>query len=282
MGFSLLIGSLRQRRTSVSSPVAPRAGHDSGQLELPRIEMLSDQELERLNTLLPWNSYIVDRRGRRFGNWHSPDKRSEPQRIPDPRIAELHRRVDLSDCHVLEVGCFEGIHTAALSSLARTVTAVDGRIENVAKTLVRCGLLGRPVQCFCWNVESDVPDIMPPDWDVLHHVGVLYHLADPVGHLERMLPRTRRAVLLDTHVAPDDELLSEASSKGWSYRYYRFPESSRDNPFAGLTDHARWLPLSDLQHVLTTHGFDQIDVSERRAERHGPRVCLYATRSSVT
>ena len=154
--------------------------------------MISDEELDRLNALLPWSAYVVDQRGRRFGNWYSPNKRSDPQPVPDPRIVELHRRVDLSNRHVLEVGCFEGIHTVALCGVAGKVTAVDGRIENVAKTLVRCGLLGCAADCFCWDVETDFPEVMPRNWDVLHHIGVLYHLADPVGHLQRLLPKTKK------------------------------------------------------------------------------------------
>lgn len=80
--------------------------------------------------------------------------------------------------------------------------------------------------------------------------------------------------------APDHGPFEQAASRGRSYRYYRFVESSRENPFAGLAADARWLPVSDLERVLADHGFDRIDVAERRAERNGPRVCIYATLSS--
>ncbi len=247
-------------------------------MEIPRIDSLPDSELDRLNGLLPWSAFVVDKNGRRFGDWFSADKRSQPETIPDPRIIELDRRVGLANCHVLELGCFEGIHTAALCDLAQRVTAIDGRIENVAKTLVRCGLMGRSPDCFFWDVETDLPAELPQNWDVLHHVGVLYHLADPVGHLQRVLPKTAKAVLLDTHIAPEQEELLEASLGGFDYRYFHFAESSRENPFAGLGDHARWLPLADLERILREHGFEQFEVLEQRDERCGARVCIYAAR----
>jgi tRNA (mo5U34)-methyltransferase len=37
----------------------------------------------------------------------------------------------LSNKDVLEIGCFEGIHTIGLCNYSRRVYAVDSRIENV-------------------------------------------------------------------------------------------------------------------------------------------------------
>ncbi len=259
---------------------APRAGYAEGRLSLPRIEMLPDEELERLNRLLPWSAFIVDGKGRRFGNWYSPSKRNQPNPIPDPRIVELDRRSPLAGCHVLELGCFEGIHTAALCERAERVTAVDGRIENVAKTLVRCGLLGHHPDCFHWDVETSIPSALPAEWDVLHHVGVLYHLAEPVEHLQRLLPRIRRAVLLDTHVATPADQLLDGEAAGFAYRYRHWEESTRANPFAGLRSHARWLLESDLERIFADHGFSRVEVAERRDERNGARICLYAVRQA--
>ena len=62
--------------------------------------------------------------------------------MPDRRIVLMNEQFDLADKHVLEVGCFEGIHTVSLAMLARKVTALDARMENVVKTIVRSAMFG--------------------------------------------------------------------------------------------------------------------------------------------
>lgn len=138
-------------------PPAPFDGYAEGRTAMPMVEAMPDAELEALNALLPWRSFLVDGRGRRFGAPASPSKRNEPEQIPDRRIVMLHERLDLADKTVLEIGCFEGLHTIALAQRARAVLACDARIENVAKTLVRCALFGLAPRVFVWNVEQAPP-----------------------------------------------------------------------------------------------------------------------------
>ena len=112
--------------------------YDEGRTEAPLVERLPDDELARLNELLPWRCFTVDSQGRAFGGRRLAGKAGHAQPIPDRRIVLFDERFDLSDKHVLEVGCFEGVHTIALSRRAQAVTAVDARVENVVKTVVRC------------------------------------------------------------------------------------------------------------------------------------------------
>ncbi len=246
-------------------------------LDIPNINGLKDEELAILNSLLPWAAFILDSNGRYFGNAYSSSKRNEPQQIPDRRITELDRRYQLSGKHVLEAGCFEGIHTVGLARHGATVAAFDGRIENVIKTLVRCWAFGLNPTVFYWNLEEDKPQSSNIDCDILHHVGVLYHLMDPIKHLSAVLPSVRQALMLDTHIAPQGAV-NNASSEGFEYRYTNFNEAGRKPPFAGLGDHAKWLVLDDLTQFLKQSGFGNIDVAEHREERNGPRVLIYAHR----
>jgi SAM-dependent methyltransferase len=243
------------------------------------IDSLLDSDIEAINQLLPWAAFTLDRRGRRLGHAHSMSKRAEPQKIPDPRIVELDRRFRLRGQKVLELGCFEGIHSAGLALMGADVLAVDSRIENVAKTAVRCGLMQLPVKVLCWNVESEVPAGAEVDCDVLHHVGVLYHLENPVEHMAALLPKVRRAVMLDTHVAPEGAGLVQYSVGGRQYQVYEYAEGGRQDPFSGMYSKARWLREADLCALLSSLGFSKIDVAERRAERNGPRVLIFAERA---
>lgn len=260
-----------------SSTLYDRTG--ARKLDTPQINSLSDDELERLNSLLPWAAYTIDKSGRRFGQPYSTTKRNTPQDIPDRRIVELHRRFNLKGKRVLEAGCFEGIHTTALAQFGANVAAFDGRIENVVKTLVRCWAFSTIAEIFFWDAETKAPASRNLECDILHHVGVLYHLMDPIGHLQEILPFVREAIMLDTHIAPDQDLLSDITNN-FEYRYFNFKESGRDAPFAGLGDHAKWITLEDLIMLFNVSGFSFVDVAERREERNGPRVLIYASRNN--
>jgi SAM-dependent methyltransferase len=271
-----LIKRLKRGAAADATSALPLSGWPPG-APAGWIDALSDADLERFNELLPWSAFVVDGRGRRVGRTHSSSKRSQPQTLPDARIVELDRRYSLRDKKVLEIGCFEGIHTIALAQRAASVTAIDSRIENVLKTIVRCAMYGTQPLVFVCDVETDIqPDALR--CDVLHHVGVLYHLADPVAHLRRALDLTRVAVLLDTHVAPAGGASERYVSAGRSYDYFRYAEGGRNEPFSGMYDHAKWLPEETLIELLREAGFANAEVFERRAERNGPRVCIYASR----
>ncbi|MFN2499544.1 MAG: class I SAM-dependent methyltransferase [Pyrinomonadaceae bacterium] len=244
--------------------------------EIRFVDPLNDDELEKLNNLLDWKCFVADSRGRRFGNAAWAGKRCEPQAVPDPRIILLHERFDLVDKHVLEVGCFEGIHTVGLSMFARQVTAVDARIENVVKTIVRCALFGYCPTIFKCDIETRPLAYEDLACDVLHHVGVLYHLKDPVSHLHDLQRFVRFGVMLDTHYAHQAEATESYEVDGRVYNYKRYREYGHDDPFSGTSDHSKWLQLDDLKALLAEAGFNEIEIVEKRDERNGPRVLLMA------
>lgn len=245
---------------------------------IPFVDTLSPADLSRLNQLLDWQCFVLDSHGRRFGNAAWAGKRCEPQAIPDRRVLLLHERFDLSDKQVVEVGCFEGVHTVGLCRYAKRVHACDARIENVVKTIVRCALFGLSPMVFVCDLEAT-----PVTWDmlsadVMFHVGVLYHLRDPVRHLQQLNRHIRRGLLLDTHIASDADAVESYTVDGRTYRYRRYREFGRDDPFSGMHGHSKWLLLEDIRDLLQRAGFPHITVHETRQERHGPRVLLTAQR----
>jgi 2-polyprenyl-3-methyl-5-hydroxy-6-metoxy-1,4-benzoquinol methylase len=251
-----------------------------GRTFTPYVENLSNQDLERLNDMLPWQCFTLDSKGRKFGKAASDVKRNSPQVIPDKRISDLDKRVNLKGLNVLEIGCFEGIHTIALAQCGAHVTAIDSRIENVVKTTVRTWSFGFLVKAFTCDVESEQQNELIENFDVLHHVGVLYHLVDPVLHLHRLLPKIGKAIMLDTHVAPEGSAKRMYTVDGKEYAYMHYREGGRADAFSGMYDHAKWLRLEDLKTVLSDCGFTDIDVARLREERNGPRVLIYANRPS--
>lgn len=242
------------------------------------VDSLLDSELRELNALLPWKCFTVDAHGRRFGRRAWPGKRETPQPIPDRRIVRMNEVFGLNDKHVLEVGCFEGVHTVGLSMFAGQVTAVDARIENVVKTIVRCAFFGYYPAVFKCDLEVPEDVLRLPEVDVLHHVGVLYHLVDPVTHLFDLARYVRVGLMLDTHVARADQADRTYIVRGRTFKYRYSSEGGRMEVFSGMGDHSKWLTLDVILSLISEAGFPVIDVVEEREERNGLRVLLFAQR----
>jgi tRNA (mo5U34)-methyltransferase len=257
-------------------------GHVPVPFPTPLLERLSDDDLERLNALVPWQCFTADARGRRLGSSAWTGKRTEVQEIPDRRLLHLNSCYDLSDRHVLEIGCFEGVHTTALCRMAKSVTAVDARVENVVKTIVRTSLYGFSPSVFVVDVDHSLEGDQALRADAICHIGVLYHLADPVRHLQALHRLATDVVLIDTHVAPADDDTEEYEVDGVAYRYRRYLEGGREDAFSGTSSHSKWLTLETLTSVLVSSGFEGVDLVEKRDERNGPRVLLHAWRRAHT
>jgi hypothetical protein len=271
-------GLLHRLGVKPSRPELPLRGWAKAGIPTPLLDALDDAQLAELNAILPWNCFTVDGHGRRFGAAARKGKRDQPQAVPDPRIVSLDRRFDLKSASVLEIGCFEGVHTAGLCRFSREVTAVDGRLENVVKTILRTAMLGFSPKVFLCDVEDAKQAARLPEVDVVHHVGVLYHLKDPVAHLTAVARLTRRGLMLDTHFALPEEATASFTSGQQTYRCRRYEEFGHADVFSGMYEHSRWLMLDDLVSILGTVGLGNTEIVERRDERNGARVLLYASR----
>jgi tRNA (mo5U34)-methyltransferase len=278
MSLKNVLRGLARRRLEARLPFD---GYAERRAPTKFVDLLSDGELRELNALLKWNAFTVDARGRRFGSVAWGGKRMEPQVVPDPRILLMDKTFGLAGKHVLEVGCFEGLHTVTLCALAGRVTAVDARVENVVKTLVRCGFSGRQAEVFVCDVEKRPLDAALLSADFGHHVGVLYHLKDPAGHLRELGRLLRGGLMLDTHYALDGEAVETYVSDGREFKYKRYAESGKADVFSGMYDHAKWLRLDDIASVLKEAGFGAVDVVETRRERNGPRALLMARKKGA-
>jgi SAM-dependent methyltransferase len=267
------VGLSRPRRARV-----PSRGYTTDLNQIRFVDPLSDDDLAELNELLDWKSFVADRHGRRFGNAAWAGKREEPQVIPDPRIVLLHEQLDLTNKHVLEIGCFEGNHTLGLARFAKRVTAVDGRIANVVKTIVRCAMFGVYPTVFKCDVEARPLDVAALQADVVHHVGVLYHLRDPVRHLHDLGHIAQRGVLLDTTYAHDHEATETYTVDGKEYRYKRYREFGLADPFSGMHEHSKWMRLDDILALLAEAGLSDVKTLRTKDERYGPRASIIAAR----
>jgi len=236
---------------------------------------LSDADLNEFNSMLPWHAGTLLPDGRVLGSLTArATKREKVEPVPDKRITRLDQAVGLSGKKVLEIGCFEGIHTLGLCSYGAKVTAVDLRPINVIKTCTRLAAYGVSANVFAVDVEDE--SVALPHFDVIFHCGVLYHLEEPLRHLQRLLPHCD-AIYLDTHIATEDET-AELVSGGKTYYGHLHGEGGWKDPFSGRGSSAFWLKLSDIGKLLVEAGFS-FELWSERAERNGPRIGLFAKRS---
>lgn len=227
------------------------------------VDRLTDDQLARVNAAHRWDSFTIDAKGRRVGN---PDGRHYA--IPHHHVTAADNLLRLKGREVTEFGCLEGAHTVELCRLARRVEAIDVRPENLVKTAVRTALYG------CWptltlmDLEKDVPGAA----EVFFHVGVLYHLKDPVHHLRRISARCH-SLYLDTHytTAPKQ---SYTSAAGGVHRCDDRSENVSEIR-AGVRGVSRWITLDTILAVLRDY-FPHVSVVSERDERNGPRCTVAA------
>jgi len=252
----------------------------------PEALTLTTDQIDKLNSLLPWST-VVAYRGTLQGSPWDNKKRSTVHRIPDPHIEELRQLIEGK--RVLEIGCHEGVYTLGLAKYAASVVALDGRMDNIIKTLVRVWLANKSgaIQVVCSDLEElnvtrlDKVDSEGYVFDLIHHKGVLYHLSNPLAHLDNILDNNpSRVLFLDTHVASEIQCKHTYNHNGITYNVHKYaePASRTYSPFAGITADAIWLRVDDLINYLGKKGFGTIEQKSIREERNGLRCTILCKR----
>lgn len=229
------------------------------------VDLLSEDELRAVNGAHEWKLHTLDAAGRMVGNASAP-----LYPIPHKLVLMADERFRLKGRDVVEFGCLEGAHTIALAGLAKGVTALDARTDNLVKAAVRCTLYGVHPKFVQMDVESE----MPQPSEIYFHAGVLYHLQDPAVHLRRV-GRLAAGLLLDTHYAkPKDAVESYVSADKSKYAYWKYAENVAGSR-AGVRDFSRWLTMADILRILRDC-YSKVEVAWDRMERKGPRVTILA------
>jgi 2-polyprenyl-3-methyl-5-hydroxy-6-metoxy-1,4-benzoquinol methylase len=257
---------------------APLKDPEFGQYPLPFIKLdITDANIAEVNKMLDWHAGTV-LKGQILGRLGvKANKRAEPQIIPDYRIVKLNELLGLKGKSVLEVGCFEGIHTLGLRLFCEDVTAIDIRPSNVIKTLARLSLSGSYAKVFVADVEQ-LPEKFGT-FDLIFHCGVLYHLMSPVEQIFALAPMCKQ-LFLDTHIARDEKSLVEKKHGDFSYKGAFHDEGGWVDPFSGKDPKAFWLTQDSLVKALERAGFASVKILETREERNGPRLAILASRSA--
>jgi SAM-dependent methyltransferase len=191
-------------------------------------------------------------------------------------------RGEFTGKRVLDLGCLEGYFAVECALQGATVVAVEGKIKNVRKIEFVRSALGIEATKLRL-VRDDVMNVTRAaygSFDAVLALGLLYHLADPFRFLANLAEVCDGFVLIDTHIAFEDETptlrdgwrpplspLTELTFRGKSYfgRWYRefepgTPQLAKDlSVAASLTDDAAvWLVEDSLVALLHDVGFPQV------------------------
>lgn len=239
---------------------------------------ITDHQLQDFQEALDWKTGLTLPDGRVLG---VAGKRGKTCDGLDSRVRLIAERLEPADKTILEVGFCEGVHTVQLAQICKNVVALEVRPRNVACALVRLFVHGVE------NAKLVLKDVRDLDdrfgrFDILFHVGVLYHLMNPVEHLFK-IRNLAGDLLLDTHYSNDDTRFerSDIWHAGKSYRAFLYRgEGGWSDAFSGLEAASAWLHREALLELLHDVGFESVEVVRDRIERNGPRICLLARRQA--
>ena len=196
---------------------------------------------------------------------------------------------------VLELGPLEAGHTYMLDRAgAASILAVEASTRAFLKCLITKELVGLPSARFLCGDFVAFLDQQAETFDLCVASGVLYHMTDPAGLLER-ISRVAPRVYLWTHYYDADAFrdsvrtahrVVEPESRdlsGFGYRVYRH-EYGRALDSAGFCGgsaaHAYWMERDGILGALRHVGYSRIETAwEQRDHANGPAISIVATRA---
>ncbi len=240
------------------------------------IEM-TNQQLADFQAALDWKTGMELPDGRILG---VSGKRGKVTQGLDPRVGAVLDRFDPGGKTIVEFGACEGIHTVQLAGICKQVVGLEVRPRNIACALTRLFIHGVGNARLEMRDVRDIPESLGT-FDIAFHVGVLYHLTDPVTHLARVA-EIAPDLILDTHYASLELPWPSMSlcRAGRSYEGRRYQEFGWNEVFSGVEECSCWLLREDLLRLLGDVGYDQVEVLDDRRERNGPRFTVMARQTA--
>jgi len=199
-----------------------------------------------------------------------------------------------SSYSVLEVGPGNGCYTVVLADACKWVTVIEARPNNLAKTFLRTKFHNQN------NLSFQLGDVQEIDescgrYDGVFHFGVLYHLSEPVRHIEN-LAKITDLVLCDTHIGAandqwrrswnDEHQLSDRWDEG-DYQAYRYKEHGWNNCYDGVDNWSRWLTKESMFNAFQEVGFkfiylqQEYDHTQSNGYKVGPRIRFIASKNKL-
>jgi len=147
---------------------------------------------------------------------------------------------------VLELGPYNGYDTVHLCEHSRKVVCLEARAENIKRTLSTLEIAGVEAEVISGDLE-DFDLRLLGEFDIVFASGVIYHMSEPVGLIQRIKQVTKRC-LGWSHLASK----YEGRRDGWAGMPY---SEAVEFPLAGTTDQSWWLTPREFARAWEQDGW---------------------------
>jgi len=120
--------------------------------------------------------------------------------------------IDLTEKKVLDIGCNQGYMSFLSEKRGAKVTAIDpnqGDGDNIAGFMLAKEALGSDVEFWEDDLEEFVfknGSSVNAQYDICLYYGVLYHVENPLGELQRLSECTKEVAIIETAISPEIEI----------------------------------------------------------------------------
>jgi SAM-dependent methyltransferase len=197
-----------------------------------------------------------------------------------------------SGFHVIELGPQDGFVTAGLEAFGvGSILAIEANVDSFLRCLLLKNALGLKATYLLGDFLKYL-DVPTTSADLIYASGVLYHLFDPVGFLLRCAEVARHLYLWTFHFDEDAiranayesvcfDGVSEYRVRSDVFTYHRriyAPEILADPTYAGgISAHANWMSLKDIERALHVAGY-HIERMIEDSFQGIPAMNIWATR----
>jgi SAM-dependent methyltransferase len=156
---------------------------------------------------------------------------------------------------ILELGSFEGGHTARLAAEpgVQRVVGLEGRRVNIERAQFVHNLLGNTQVDFMMADLEDVDLAQFGTFDAVACLGVLYHLPRP-WELLRQMAKVAPSAYVWTQIAGQETAVVQGYAGHWEY------EHGLADPLSGLSPRSFWPTLDALLAMARDSGFPRAEV----------------------
>lgn len=182
----------------------------------------------------------------------------------------------IQDWSVLELGSFEGGHAYQLEQAGANVIGIEANPHIFVRSLIAKNALGMKTKFLLGDFHRYIDG--RDRFDIIFCSGVLYHMPDPVGLIERMSKATDR-VFIWTHYVDDENMarwdvsgaVSDYTNGDFSCCYYRYDYATEwaSRSFAGVKPFASRLRADAIFSALKHFGFVNIKICKDEPNHPG-------------